>query len=116
MPADFLKRVIERASDSLVKDAYQRILVERRAAQGQVALPGTVPTWEEIAARAVAEAILTQEEGALFVAEVRRTGGEGAPISRRGVLRKQSTRQGLDRTGGDREDTSRGASEKAKSE
>ncbi len=68
MPAEFLKRVIERASDSLARDVYQRILVERRAAQGQMALPGTVPTWEDIAARAVAEAILTREEGIQFLA------------------------------------------------
>jgi hypothetical protein len=116
MPAELLNRVIERASDSLAKDVYQRILVERRAAQGQMALHGVVPTWEDIAARAVAEAILTREEGTRFVTDVRKTGGVGISISRRGVLGKQSSRQGVDRTGEARGDTSHGASEKAKGE
>ena len=116
MPAEFLKRVIERASDSLARDVYQRILVERRAAQGQMALPGTVPTWEDIAARAMAEAILARGEGIRFLAEVRRTGGVGLAISRRGVLGKQSSRQGVDRTDDPLQDTSHGASEMANSE
>ncbi|HSC70128.1 MAG TPA: hypothetical protein VLH58_02165 [Candidatus Methylomirabilis sp.] len=115
MPAEFLKRVIERASDSLAKDVYQRILLERRAAQGQMALHGTVPTWEDIAARAVAEAILTWEEGTRFVAEVQRTGGAKIAIGRRGVREKGGSRQGATPADESLEDSSSGKPEKPRS-
>lgn len=116
MPAEILKRVIERASDSLAKDVYQRILAERRAAQGQMALHGTVPSWEDIAVRAVAEAILTREEGTRFVTEVRRTGGAGIAIRRRGVRGKRGGRPGTDPADEPREDASQEGSGKSSSE
>ncbi len=85
MPGELLKRVIERASDHLAGNVYQRILLDRHAAQGQLALDRVVPTWEEIASRAVEEAILTRDEAATFVAVVRDTRSARIAIRRRGA-------------------------------
>ncbi len=116
MPTGYLKRVIERASDPLARDVYQRILMDRRAAQGQMALHGTVPTWEDIAARAVEEAILTREEATEFLAEVRKAGGVRLATNRFGMLGKRGSHQGVDRADDSREDASHGPSEKANGE
>ncbi len=116
MPTGYLKRLIERASDSLARDVYQRILMDRRAAQGQLALHGTVPTWEDIAARAVEEAILTREEATEILAEVRKAGGVRLATNRFGMLGKRGSHQGVDRADDSREDASHGPSEKANGE
>jgi hypothetical protein len=71
MPRELLKRIIEQASDSLAGSVYQRMLMDRRAARGQLPLRGTVPTWEEIVARAVGEATLSREEATRLLGEVR---------------------------------------------
>lgn len=116
MPGELLKRVIERASDPLAEDVYQRILLDRRAAQGQLALHGTVPTWEEITARAMEEVILTRDEAAAFLAQVRDARGAVIAIRRRGVRGKGGSRQGTDRADVPREDASHEAPEKSSSE
>ena len=62
MPQELLKRIIEQASDSLAGSVYQRMLMDRRAARGQLPLRGTVATWEDIVGRGVDEATLTRKE------------------------------------------------------
>jgi hypothetical protein len=103
MPGEFLRRVIERASDHLAESVYQRILLDRHAAQGQLALDGAVPTWEQIASRAVEEAILTRDEAATFLAVVRDTRGARIAIRRRGARGKGGSRRETDRADGLRE-------------
>ncbi len=71
MPRELLKRIIEQASDSLAGRVYQRMLMDRRPPRGQLPLRGTAPTWEDIVAHAMEEAILTREEAARLLAEVR---------------------------------------------
>lgn len=116
MPGDLLKRVIERASDHLAGNVYQRILLDRHAAQGQLALYGAVPAWEEIASRTVEEAILTRDEAAAFLAEVRNIRGAKIAIRRRGVRGKGGSRQDTDRADVPREDAPNDTSEKSTSE
>jgi hypothetical protein len=116
MPGELVKRVIERASDDLAEDVYQRILLDRRAAQGQLALTGPVPTWEEIATRAVEEAILSRDEAAAFLAVVRDTRGARIAIRRRGARGKTGGRGGTDRADVPRGDASEDASGKSSSE
>jgi len=43
MPQELLKRIIEQASDSLAGSVYQRMLMDRRAARGQLPLRGRSP-------------------------------------------------------------------------
>ena len=116
MPGDLLKRVIERASDRLAETVYQRILLDRHAAQEQLALYGAVPTWEEIAARAAEEAIFPRDETAAFLAEARDICGAKIAIRRRGVRGKGGSRQDTDRADVPRESASSDTPEKSSSE
>ena len=116
MPGELLKRVIERASDHLAGYVYQRTLLDRHAAQGQLALYGAVPTWEEIASRAVEEAILTRDEAAAFLEEVRDIRGTRIAIRRRGARGKGGSRQDTDRTDVPREGATNDTSEKSGNE
>ena len=116
MPGELLKRVIERASDHLAENVYQRILLDRHAAQGQLALYGAVPTWEEIASRAVEEAILTRNEATALLEEVRNIRGAKIAIRRLGARGKGGSRQDTDRADVPRENASNDPSEKSSSE
>jgi hypothetical protein len=116
MPGELLKRVIEQASDHLAENVYQRILLDRHAAQGQLPLDGAVPTWEEIASRAVEEAILTQDEAATFVTVVRDTRGARIAIRRPGPRGKGGSRQDTDRADVSRERATNHTSEESSSQ
>lgn len=74
MPHTLLKRIIEHASDSTVRDVYIRILGDRRAERGPGAPPETIPSWEQIAARVVDEGVLTREEASRLLAGVKKGG------------------------------------------
>jgi hypothetical protein len=116
MPGELLKRVIERASDHLAGDVYQRTLLDRHAAQGQLALYGAVPTWEEIASRAVEEAILSRDEATAFLDEVRDIRSAKIAILRRGARKKAGSRQDVDRVDVPREGAPNDTSENPSSE
>ncbi|MBI2457073.1 MAG: hypothetical protein HYV46_13180 [candidate division NC10 bacterium] len=102
MPHELLKRIIERASDSLAESVYLRMLMDRRAVRGQLHLRGTVPTWEDIVTRAVKEATLTREEATRLLAEARNGRFAGVMFgSERSAGRQVETRT-PDRAGGRR--------------
>lgn len=84
MPDDLFKRIIEQASDSLADDVYRRILADRRAERGQTTLPGMVSPWEDIAARAVEEGILNDEEASRLVVRAQGRQLSGIRVRRRG--------------------------------
>ncbi len=100
MPHELLKRIIEQASDSLAGSVYQRMLMDRRAARGQLPLRGTVPTWEEIVARAVGEATLSREEATRLLAEVRDGRFAGVTFRRASSSGRRAANRTPDRTGG----------------
>lgn len=97
MPDDLLKRIIEQASDSLAEDVYQRILVDRRAERGQMALHGVVSAWEELAARAEAEGILNQEEATRLVARAQGRRFSAMRLDRRRPSKDRAPRRTPDR-------------------
>lgn len=113
MPQELLKRIIEHASDSLARNVYRRMLMDRRAARGQLPLRGTVPTWEDIVARAVDEATLTRKEATRLLVEVRDGWfGEGTFGRMRSTGRGAANRT-PDRTDGRRKSVRQGPRGKA---
>jgi hypothetical protein len=69
---EVLKKLIARASDSLVLDVYARIQEDRRVWGGQWVRPGGVKSWTELVTEALQEGALTIEEAAFFLVEIRR--------------------------------------------
>ncbi len=67
-----LKKLITRASDSLVLDVYARIQEDRRAWGSQWIRPGAVKSWAELVHEALREGALTIEEAAFLLVEMRR--------------------------------------------
>ncbi len=100
MPQELLKRIIEQASDSLAGSVYQRMLMDRRPPRGQLPLRGTVPTWEEIVARAVGEATLSREEATRLLAEVRDGRFAGVTFRRARSSGRRAAKRTPDRTDG----------------
>ncbi len=66
---EVLKRLITRASDSLVLDVYARIQEDRRPWGNQWIKPGEVKSWTELAHEALRERALTIEEAAFLLVE-----------------------------------------------
>lgn len=102
MPHELLKRIIERASDSLAESVYLRMLMDRHAVRGQLHLRGTVPTWEDIVTLAVKEATLTREEATRLLAEARSGRFAGVTFGRLRSSGRQAETRSPDRTGGRR--------------
>lgn len=116
MPHELLKRIIEQASHSLAEGVYLRMLMDRRAAGGQLPLCGTVPTWEDLLARAVEEATLTEEEAGRLLDGLRNGWLPGAPIARARSSGRQPADRTPDRTGGNRQRVRQASPGKASSD
>jgi len=69
---EILKKLVTRASDSLVLDVYARIQEERRPWGSQWIRPGAVKGWAELVHEALREGALTIEEAAYLLLETRR--------------------------------------------
>ena len=69
---EILKKLVTRASDSLVLDVYARIQEDRRAWGTQWIRPGAVKSWTELVDEALREGALTIEEAASLLMETRR--------------------------------------------
>ncbi len=66
---EILKKLITRASDSLVLDVYARIQQDRRVWGGQRIRREGVKSWTEVVSDALRERALTIEEAALLLEE-----------------------------------------------
>jgi hypothetical protein len=64
---EILKKLITRASDSLVLDIYARIEGDRRAWGSQWIRPGGMKSWTELVTEALREGALTIEEAAFLL-------------------------------------------------
>ncbi len=65
------KRMITKASNSLILDFYARIDEDRKPWEVQLTQPDGVKSWEELVVAAVREGALAIEEAAVLLAEVK---------------------------------------------
>ncbi len=68
---EILKRMITRASNSLILDVYARIEEDWKPWGVQLIRPDVVKSWEELVVAAVREGALAIEEAALLLDEVK---------------------------------------------
>ncbi len=65
------KKMIAKASNSLILDFYARIDEDRKPWEVQLIRPDGVKSWEELVLAAVREGALAIEEAAVLLAEVK---------------------------------------------
>ncbi len=68
---EVLKKLITRASDSLVLDVYARMREDRRLRGSERIRTGAAKSWTELVNEALREGALTVEEAALVLLQIR---------------------------------------------